>query len=109
MAGDKEETKILEHKTNFSGSLELVRSNPLVSITVSVIRHRDLARGKWHVVHQLHSVLYRPDGGVLHTFDAEGPISILAPNLYRILDMAGYSRPTEPTEPKVRHSKRSRV
>ena len=109
MAGDKEETKILEHKTNFSGSLELVRSNPLLTLSLVVIRHRDFARGKWHVVHKLHCVLHRPDGGILHTFDAEGPPSVLARDLHRILDMARYSRPAEPTQPKIRHSKRGRV
>ncbi len=109
MAGDKEEAKILEHKTNFSGSLELVRSNPLLTLSLVVVRHRDQPGGKWYMVHQLHSTLYRPDGGVLHSVDAQGSPSVLARDLYRILDMAGYSRPAEPTQPKVRHSKRSRI
>ena len=88
MAGNPQDPTLLEHSPHVPGVDELVGPGDQLHLTFSLVRHRDLSRRSRDVVYQLFVVRYRPDGGVLHSYNESGPLPLLAESLYRMLDLA---------------------
>ena len=112
MQGTSEEATQLPHPPEIPNGSFLVAGgdyDPVLKIEVSVLRHRDGKRRKRNLVYNLHCVLYRSDGGVLHSLNASGPDRVLARDLERTLNLAKDSRSLDLTTGEVRNPKRMRV
>lgn len=112
MARDTQEATTVPYSTNdrySSVGMVWPTEDIILEIKVSLLRHRDRPRRSQQLVHQLHCVLYRTDGSVLHSLNVQGPNAVLAEHLNRVLNLAQHSRNLKLTQRNLRDSKRMRV